>query len=53
MAIAERERTSAEIGMYALNLYFLGLSFRNHLQKEVIWQYGNGYRGFVLSSLGT
>ena len=29
MAIVERERTSAEIVMYALYLYFLGLSFRN------------------------
>ena len=29
MAIVERERTSAEIAMYALYLYFLGLSFRN------------------------
>jgi hypothetical protein len=29
MAIVERERTSAEIVMYASYLYFLGLSFRN------------------------
>lgn len=29
MAIVERERTSPEIVMYALYLYFLGLSFRN------------------------
>jgi hypothetical protein len=29
MAIVERERTSAKIVMYALYLYFLGLSFRN------------------------
>jgi hypothetical protein len=29
MSIVERERTSAEIVMYALYLYFLGLSFRN------------------------
>jgi hypothetical protein len=43
MAIVERERTSAEIVMYALYLCFLGLSFRNtsrgchsHLQKEVM-----------------
>ena len=27
MAIVERERTSTEIVMYALYLYFLGLSF--------------------------
>lgn len=29
MIILERERTSAEVIMYALYLYFLGLSFRN------------------------
>jgi putative transposase len=29
MIIVERERTSTEIIMYALYLYFLGLSFRN------------------------
>jgi putative transposase len=29
MSILERERTSAEVIMYALYLYFLGLSFRN------------------------
>jgi putative transposase len=29
MAIVERERTSAEIVMYAMYLYFLGLSFKN------------------------
>lgn len=29
MAIVDRERTSAEIVMYVLYLYFLGLSFRN------------------------
>jgi putative transposase len=29
MSIFERERTSAEVVMYALYLYFLGLSFRN------------------------
>ena len=29
MAIVERERTSAEIVMYALYLYFLGLSVRD------------------------
>ncbi|OLE43277.1 MAG: hypothetical protein AUF73_02770 [Thaumarchaeota archaeon 13_1_20CM_2_39_11] len=29
MALFERERTSAEVVMYALYLYFLGLSFRN------------------------
>jgi hypothetical protein len=28
----KRERTSAEIVMYALFLYFLGLSFRIHLE---------------------
>lgn len=29
MVMFERERTSAEIVMYALYLYFLGLSFRS------------------------
>jgi hypothetical protein len=29
MSIVEHERTSAELVMYALYLYFLGLSFRN------------------------
>ena len=29
MIIVERERTSTEVIMYALYLYFLGLSFRN------------------------
>jgi hypothetical protein len=29
MSILEHERTSAEIMMYALYLYFLGLSFRD------------------------
>jgi hypothetical protein len=29
MSLFERERTSAEIIMYALYLYFLGLSFRS------------------------
>jgi putative transposase len=29
MIIFERERTSAEVILYALYLYFLGLSFRN------------------------
>jgi len=29
MSVFERERTSAEIILYALYLYFLGLSFRN------------------------
>src|ERR1051326_7116259 len=29
MFIVERERTSTEVIMYALYLYFLGLSFRN------------------------
>src|ERR1044071_10384733 len=29
MSIFERERTSAEVIMYALYLYFLGLSFRS------------------------
>ena len=29
MAIVQRERTFAEIVMYALYLYFLDLSFRN------------------------
>ncbi|MGC1933300.1 MAG: hypothetical protein WA667_30365 [Candidatus Nitrosopolaris sp.] len=29
MAIVEGERTSAEIVMYVLYLYFIGLSFRN------------------------
>jgi hypothetical protein len=29
MSILERERTSAEVIVYALYLYFLGLSFRN------------------------
>jgi hypothetical protein len=29
MSIFERERTFAEIVLYALYLYFLGLSFRN------------------------
>ncbi|MGC1932252.1 MAG: hypothetical protein WA667_25045 [Candidatus Nitrosopolaris sp.] len=29
MAIVERERTYAEIVMYALYFYFIGLSFRN------------------------
>ena len=29
MSLVERERTSTELVMYALYLYFLGLSFRN------------------------
>jgi hypothetical protein len=53
MAIVERERTSAEIVMYALYLYFLGLSFRNTsraLQPFVershvaVW---DGYKGLI------
>jgi putative transposase len=32
MSILERERTSTEIIMYALYLYFLGLSFRDTLK---------------------
>jgi hypothetical protein len=53
MTIVEHERTSTEIIMYCLYSYFLGLSFRNtsralqHLQKGVMWQYGNGYRSLI------
>jgi hypothetical protein len=32
MSILERERTSPEVIMYALYLYFLGLSFRDTLK---------------------
>ena len=32
MAIFERERTSTEVVMYSLYLYFLGLSFRNSIR---------------------
>ena len=45
MAIVERERTSAELVMYALYLYFLGLSFRNtsralepFVESVAVWQ---------------
>jgi hypothetical protein len=58
MSILERERTSAEIIMYALYLYFLGLSFRDtskaishYLKKkeEVMLLYGNGLKGLILN----
>jgi hypothetical protein len=39
MAIVERERTSAEIVMYALYLYFLGLSFRNTSGALQVWEW--------------
>ena len=53
MSIFERERTCAEVIMYALYLYFLGLSFRGTPEviqpigeegKGVMLQYGNGLR---------
>jgi hypothetical protein len=34
MSLLERERTSAETILYALYLYFLGLSFRNIHVKQ-------------------
>ena len=46
----ERKRTSVELVMYALYLYFLGLSFRNTSkalelfeEKEAMSPYGIGY----------
>jgi uncharacterized protein (UPF0333 family) len=55
MIIFERERTSAEVILYALYLYFLGLSFRNtskatnRLKKkeEAMLLYGNGSRDLI------
>ena len=45
MSIFERERTSAEVVMYALYLYFLGLSFRN--TSKAIQPFGEEGRSHV------
>jgi len=46
MSIFERERTCAEVIMYALYLYFLGLSFRS--TSEAIQPFGaEGRRSHV------
>ena len=45
MSIFERERTSAEVIMYALYLYFLGLSFRS--TSKAIQPFGEEGRSHV------
>jgi putative transposase len=45
MSIFERERTSTEVVMYALYLYFLGLSFRN--TSRAIQPFGEEGRSHV------
>ena len=54
MSLVERERTSTELVMYALYLYFLGLSFRNtskalepFREKGVMLPYGIGYSDLI------
>ncbi|MFZ0329578.1 MAG: hypothetical protein WBP64_04565 [Nitrososphaeraceae archaeon] len=56
MNLFERERTSAETILYALYLYFLGLSFINtskaiqlfgKREEGVMLQYGNGFRDSI------
>jgi hypothetical protein len=60
MAIVKRERTSAEIMMYALFLYFRGLSFRNistlaYDSKYCIvgeaWGYNGRHAGYYIAPL--
>ena len=60
MIVLQRERTSAEVILYALYLYFLGLSFRNLQGYSItIWgrrkkkpcRYGNGFRDSILDTL--
>ena len=58
MIIVERERTSTELIMYALYLYFLGLSLRNtskaiqplKKKEEAMLPYGNRFRDLVLNA---
>ena len=47
MSLFERERTSPETILYALYLYFLGLSFRNTSKAIPLLEKGRGGRSYV------